>query len=121
MQEFFASAEREEKVVFSKEEFVEKISDEYKLSWLVPNAQKNEMEPIVMFLNEGAESEIRYPFEGEEFGYVLEGKIKIVTETTEYKAKKGDAFYIDGKRQHTVRNNGKTIAKIMWVTTPSNF
>ena len=51
LKEFFADADKDEKVVFSKDEFIEKITDEYKLDWLVPNAQKNEMEPILLKLN----------------------------------------------------------------------
>ena len=80
----FFTSDAEEKVVFSPADFFESEGEGIKKLWLIPNSQKNEMEPIIMFLNEGAESEIRYPFEGEEFGYVLEGKIRIVTETTEY-------------------------------------
>ena len=43
--EFFKE-EKDEKVVFSKEEFIEKESDGVLFRWLIPNAQKNMMEPI---------------------------------------------------------------------------
>ena len=45
--EFFRE-EAEEKVVFSKNEFIEKDSDGVLWSWLIPNAQKNMMEPVLV-------------------------------------------------------------------------
>ena len=75
----------------------------------------------MLILQPGAESEVRYPFEGEEFGYVLEGKITLVAGENSYNAKKGEAFYINGAREHKIVNTGATRAKIIWVTTPSNF
>lgn len=42
----FFKDEKEEKVVFTEAEFIEKIDATHKIEWLVPNAQKNEMEPI---------------------------------------------------------------------------
>jgi len=72
LKEFF-SEESQEKIAFSKEDMFETENNElkYTLMWLVPNAQKNEMEPIMITI----EPEGRYieeePHEGEEFGYVL--------------------------------------------------
>ena len=64
--EFFCE-ETEEKVVFSKNEFIEKDSDGVTLNWLIPNAQKNMMEPVLVELQPGAETPCDIPHEGEEF------------------------------------------------------
>ena len=77
LSEFFRE-ETEEKIVFSKNEFIEKDSDGVLWNWLIPNAQKNMMEPVLVELSEGVETTGDVPHEGEEFGYVLEGKIAIV-------------------------------------------
>ena len=69
-QQFFAE-QTEEKVVFGKNDFFESQSGDGNIVWLIPNSQKNEMEPIILTLPEGGSSDLRYPFEGEEFGYVL--------------------------------------------------
>lgn len=45
LKEFFSSEEDDEKVVFSKDEFIEKQGGGYVLNWLVPNAQKNVWSP----------------------------------------------------------------------------
>ena len=121
LQEFFASAEREEKVVFSKDEFVEKISDEYKLSWLVPNAQKNEMEPIYMRLFSGKGTDEDFPHDGEEFGFVLKGEITLIIGKRRHKVKKGESFYYSAQKTHRIVNSGNTDAEFIWVSTPPSF
>ena len=118
--EFFTEPKAEKVVYTSNDYFVSKNGDGNN-TWLIPNSQIKEMEPIILTLPEGGCCEERYPFEGEEFGYVLEGKVEIVTPKEKYKLKKGDSFSIDGKKQHTLVNGGKTEARVLWVTTPSNF
>lgn len=117
----FFTEKKEEKIVFGRNDFFESANGTGTNVWLIPNSQKNEMEPILLVLEEGEASDLRYPFEGEEFGYVLEGRVVIETDVSSHVAKKGEAFYINGIRQHRILNDGKTRAKIIWVTTPSNF
>ena len=118
--EFFRE-EVEEKVVFSKNEFIEKDADGVCLNWLIPNAQKNMMEPISVELSEGTLSPEDIPHEGEEFGYVLEGKIAIVLGNKHYICKKGEAFYYQANKPHYVVNKGKGKARFLWISTPPNF
>lgn len=122
LQTFFTEPKKE-KIVFGKNDFFESVNGDGNNLWLIPNSQKNEMEPIILELPEGGESDLRLPFEGEEFGYILEGKIEIElgNEKFLYKAKKGEAFYIDGKYEHKIRNIFNGRSRLIWVTTPSNF
>ena len=118
--EFF-SEEKEEKVVFSKEEFIEKDADGILQHWLIPNAQKNSMEPILVQLQEGAATPVDIPHEGEEFGFVLEGRVCIVLGNNRHLCKKGEAFYYAANKPHWIINQGKTAAKLLWISTPPNF
>lgn len=117
----FFTEDKEEKIVFTKNDFFESTNGDGTNIWLIPNSQKNEMEPIILLLNEEGSSDIRLPFEGEEFGYVLEGKVCIEYGKYKHIAKKGEAFYINGKREHRIINKNKGRSKVLWVTTPSNF
>lgn len=74
----FFHEEAEEKIVFSEAEYIEKQSDGMLWNWVIPNAQKNMMEPVLVELDAGASTPADYPHEGEEFGFVLEGKIAVV-------------------------------------------
>ncbi len=73
----FFSDTKEEKVTYTKDDMFEKDDDDlkYSLMWLIPNAQKNEMEPIMITLKPGGQYIEEEPHEGEEFGYVLAGTI----------------------------------------------
>lgn len=118
--EFFKE-EQEEKVVFSKNEFIEKDSDGVLWHWLIPNAQKNMMEPVLVELAEGVETSGDIPHEGEEFGYVVEGKIAVVLGKKYHLCKKGEAFYYPASKPHSIINKGKGKAKFLWISTPPNF
>ena len=120
LSEFFRE-EAEEKIVFSKNEFIEKDADGVLWNWLIPNAQKNMMEPVLVELLEGVETAEDIPHEGEEFGYVLEGKITIILGNKHYPCKKGEAFYYSANKPHHVLNKGKGKAKFLWISTPPNF
>ncbi len=120
LSEFFR-AETQEKVVFTKNEYIEKNADGVLSHWLIPNAQKNMMEPMRVELDEGVATAVDVPHEGEEFGYVLEGKISIVLGNKHHVAKKGEAFYYSASTPHYIVNKGTSVAKFLWISTPPNF
>ncbi len=122
LREFFNETE-DEKIVFQKDDIFiqEDTENKCEIHWIVPNAQKNNMEPILMIVDEGGQSMIHDPHEGEEFGFVLSGTIVIHIGNKKYKAKKGDSFYFKPSRTHFISNGGKTKAKVLWVCTPPSF
>jgi len=121
LKEFFSDIGREEKIVFSKNEFVEKCTDAYVLNWLVPNAQKNAMEPVHLLLRAGAQTEEDVPHEGEEFGYVLKGEITVYLGKRRVKVKKGESFYYSAQKMHKIVNQTAKDAEFIWVSSPPNF
>ena len=77
--DFFARDE-DEKVVFTPDDMFVKDDPEVNSSicWLVPNAQKNALEPIIVTIGAGGSTYPDDPHEGEEFGYVLSGSVTLV-------------------------------------------
>lgn len=122
MKDFFDEVD-EEKIVFRKEDFFVQENQEMlnSVTWIVPNAQKNEMEPIVLELKPGGSSQVDNPHEGEEFGYVLAGNISVHVGKKKYKAKKGECFYYKTNATHYITNDGKVDAKVLWISTPPYF
>ena len=92
--EFFNEAP-DEQIVFGKQDYFVKEDTEYKneIKWIIPNAQKNTIEPIYLTLQAGGSTCPDTPHEGEEFGYVLQGAVSIHLGNKTYKAKKGESFY----------------------------
>ena len=113
--------EEEKQIVFSVQDFFENEQDEYKIEWVIPNAQKNEMEPILLTLYPRCKSQEMTSHHGEEFGYVLKGSVTLVRGNKKYKLKAQETFYLDGSKGHYLYNHGNTDAKVLWITTPPMF
>lgn len=120
LKEFFSDSE-DNQVVFKKTDYFEKQDCELKntIEWIIPNAQKNIMEPIMLTLSEGGSTYPDNPHEGEEFGFVLSGSIEIHIGNRVHKAKKGEAFYFVPKYKHYITS--KNGARILWVSSPPSF
>jgi len=117
----FFSDDVQDKIVFTEADFIEKISEESTLNWLVPNAQKNNMEPVIMELNPDCSAPQDMPHEGEEFGYVLNGEIEIILGKNRHVCKKGESFYYIADRVHQIKNHKQKPAKFIWISSPPNF
>ncbi len=119
----FFSLEEEQTVVFKKDDFYEKENEQLKhmISWIVPNALKYEMEPIIINIEPGGQSEIDDPHPGEEFGYVLEGQVVLVLNKKRYVIRKGETFYYLANKEHYLLNQSHQHTKILWISTPPMF
>jgi transcriptional regulator with XRE-family HTH domain len=117
----FFNEEEDEKIVFKEEDFIEKRTDQMVLNWLVPNAQKNMMEPIFIELNQNSATEEDVPHEGEEFGYVIDGEIIIHLGKKKYVCKKGESFYFSSSKSHYIINVKEKTAKFLWISSPPTF
>ena len=110
-------------ITFKEEDFFESENEElgYVLDWVVPNAQKNQMEPMRIKIKPNGESKEIQPYEGEEFGYVIKGSVTLIYGNEEYKIKKGESFYFKANSSHYLKNDGKLETEILWISSPPNF
>jgi transcriptional regulator with XRE-family HTH domain len=119
----FFSDSADEKVVFTDEDMF--IKDDHGMrgfvKWLVPSAQKNRMEPILIEMGPGGETDEDDPHEGEEFGYVLAGTVKVVVGDRAMRARKDDSFYFKPVASHRLINAGKSVCRVLWISTPPSF
>lgn len=120
--DFFNEVETQQ-VVFREEDFFEKETPENgcKVKWLVPNAQGNMMEPILVELEPGGSTFTDKPHEGEEFGYVLEGSIELTLGKEKYVVKKGETFYYTSDEKHMIEAYDQNKARFLWISTPPTF
>ena len=120
---FFAKNDSE-KIVFGEDDIFVKEDDETlkgRIRWLIPSAQKNQMEPILVEMAPGGETVEDDPHEGEEFGYVLAGTIKVVVGDRVERVRKDESFYFVPSASHKLVNAGKGPCKVIWVSTPPSF
>lgn len=117
----FFKETKDEQIVFKEQDYFVDKQEEYTISWIVPNAQKNEMEPILLELLEDGKSQEINPHGGQEFGYILSGKVTLVCGNKKVTLKKGETFYIKGDETHYLLNDSKSVARVIWVSTPPVF
>ncbi|HPF53523.1 MAG TPA: XRE family transcriptional regulator [Clostridia bacterium] len=111
----------ESKVVYASDDMFIKEDEGLEIRWLVTNAQRNLMEPILVTLKAGAETAAHDPHEGEEFGYVLSGSLTLCDGEERFKLRRGDSFYFHPHGVHRLINSGKSEAKVLWVSAPPSF
>ncbi len=123
LREFF-SEDSDEKICFGNEDYFITNNEELKsaIQWIVPNSQKNKMEPIIVNLGKGGKTLRENPHEGEEFGYVLSGSIYLNLGNKKIRIKKGECFYFSPEMDHYIENTSIYMdAKVLWISTPPNF
>ena len=79
------------------------------------------MEPHLFRLAPGAGSGEAYQHEGEDFLYLLRGRLEITLAGKKYQLNAGDSFYFESTTPHEWKNPGKTETWVLWVNTPPTF
>lgn len=80
------------------------------------------MEPHIFYIEPGAGSEEAYSHQGEEFIFVLEGKLEIwLDEIEHYVLEPGDTLYFKSTHMHRWRNPTGNMTMVLWVNTPPTF
>jgi transcriptional regulator with XRE-family HTH domain len=114
---------KHEKVLFDKKARVlsSTSTERMKVELLVPSAQSRLMDPVLVSLAPGSSTEAHLGHEGEEFGFLLQGKVTLWVDKEVYTMRKGDCFYFSSDLEHQLHNSGKSTAKILWIVSPPVF
>lgn len=118
--DFFAG-DRDDQVVFRSDDYFSKLDEELgnRVEWIVPNAQKNAMEPILLTLRAGGSTYPDNPHEGEEFGYVLSGAVDIHIGSRVCRSSAGESFYYKADQPHHIGSEKGAV--LIWVSAPPSF
>ncbi len=118
--QFFAEDKPVQMVYTEDNRFIDQ-QENYILHWIVPNAHENKMEPLIIELPPKQHSELIGPSQAETFGYVLKGRVDLVTMNQRLKVKTNQCFYVFGDQQYSLENTSKSTATVLWVSTPPIF
>lgn len=117
----FFKEDKDEQFVFRADDFFIDEREDCTIGWIVPNSQKNGMEPILLTLPAGGESFEVAPHSGEEFGFVVSGTVILECDGKRNVLHKGETFYLHGRSFHRLKNEKKATANVLWVSTPPLF
>ncbi len=83
---------------------------------------KKVMEPHLFRIAPGATSGGSYSHEGEEFIYVLQGKLEVwMDEIERYVIEPGDSLYFESAQAHRWQSLSDKETLLLWVNTPATF
>ncbi|MFH1904025.1 MAG: cupin domain-containing protein [bacterium] len=119
---FFSKVERN-KIIYSKRDRIAISEGEGvpKVEVLVPGAQNRNMDVVLVDLDVGQATSEDKIHEGEEFGFVMAGKIALHLDKRVMKIFSGQCFYFQSEASHYIENVGKKRAKLLWVSSPPTF
>ncbi|MGM9929538.1 MAG: helix-turn-helix domain-containing protein [Bacillus sp. (in: firmicutes)] len=119
--DFFSEEDHEQKVVYGEEDQTGYEDEDrgYHIQWLVPESNEKEIEPVIITFEQQGEFKEFEPSLSETFGYVLEGKVKVILGGRTYFAKAGESIYYHASDEHQVVNAYKGKSKLLLVATDS--
>ncbi len=106
----------------SEKKFVQKNESGASLYLLSHHDPGKQMETYYVELKSGARADdFMKTHPGQEFIYVISGKLKILLDEVEYTLQKGDSFYFNSNISHSVSNKQVKRAELIWIVTPPNI
>ena len=103
-------------------EYFEKLDEQgNSRQWIVPTAQRFQMEPLLVVIQPHSSLEEDKPHNGEEFGYLMSGRLNLWLGDKVYHIKSGESFYYQASQKHRIENSGSRPAKFLWISTPPEF
>lgn len=76
---------------------------------------------LVQFSRNSDTNDIFTEHPGQEFCYILKGKVKFTLDEKEYQLSEGDSLYFNSNIPHSARNDSKSNAVMLWIITPPNI
>ncbi len=91
------------------------------LERLVPNGKGHLLQGNIHIVAPGGGSMGPMRHEGDEVGYVLEGRLVLSIGEALHELGPGDSFAFPSNLAHTYRNPGSQVTRVIWVNTPPTF
>jgi len=119
--DFFRETSQEKMVYREKDRVPIEKERIQRFELLVPGATNRRLEPVLLTLKQEQATPKEKPHEGEEFGFVLQGRVSLRFGKEITKLKKGECFYFWAEKEHWLENTSSRNAVILWITSPPYF
>ena len=102
--------------------YIESLDSNTKMALLTTSNIDKAMEPILYEIGPFGESgRSYYSHHGEEFIYIVEGKLDIYIDDVIHSLNEGDSLYFKSSQKHRFKNNTDKPTKAIWVVNPPTF
>jgi len=79
------------------------------------------LEPLLVTLPPGHRATEPFAHPGEEFGYVLKGRLTMLINGKEHVLQAGDTIHFSSRTRHSWENRGTSPVLAVWIVTPKIF
>ncbi|MCK2156265.1 XRE family transcriptional regulator [Exiguobacterium sp. 17-1] len=119
--DFFDEDTLNQKVVYSQKDVTryEDLEQGYHVTWLIPESNEKEMEPVLLHLAPGGHFKAYEPSGSETFVYVLEGSVTLRLGRESFVAAQGETLYYKASEIHQLRNDSKAETRVLVTATDS--
>lgn len=106
----------------SERRYIESIDSNTKIALLTSSNIDKTMEPILYEIGPDGESGRNfYNHIGEEFIFIVEGKLDVYIDNNVHHLEEGDSLYFKSTQNHRFKNNSDRVTKAIWVVNPPTF
>ena len=91
------------------------------LERIVPHGRGHLLQGNIHIVAPGGGSMGPMQHEGDEVGYVLEGRLELSIGEARYELAPGDSFAFPSRLPHAYRNPGPDLTRVLWINTPPTF
>ncbi len=107
---FFLSKEKRTRIIYPGSHIIAEL--------LVSKISNKSMEPLYKIVPVGCKSQGEHRHAGEEFGYILKGKLELKIGDQIKTLEPGDSFYFSSSLPHSYKNVGDVDVETIWVVSP---
>ncbi|WP_066388828.1 helix-turn-helix domain-containing protein [Neobacillus mesonae] len=116
---FFSEADRkaETKIMRNVISITNTLDNQFFYKDLSGNIGNPQFNPILVLLNPGANREDSYSHSGQEFLYVLEGKLTVLIDNEEHELNPFDCIFLNSTTPHNWMNKTDSIVKFLCISS----
>lgn len=102
--------------------YIESLDSNTKMALLTTSNMDKTMEPILYEIGPFGESgRSYYSHNGEEFIFIVQGKLDVFINDEIHSLNTGDSLYFKSNQRHRFKNNTADTTKAIWVVNPPTF
>ncbi|MGB9755683.1 MAG: helix-turn-helix domain-containing protein [Desulfurella sp.] len=120
VKDLLSDEKQQDKIFLTKNERTQIIypGSHVKAELLVSKISNKMMEPLYKIIPVGCDSQGEHRHNGEEFGYILKGKLELRIGSQSTVLEAGDSFYFSSLLPHYYKNIGDVDVETIWVVAP---
>lgn len=122
---FFENKVKPQQILFLKREQgrrLDSVASRAIFHLLAPDTPGRRMEPFFIVMEPGStQGKERHSHQGEDFVFLIKGKMEVFIGERKYVMEEGDSIYFDSSLPHGWNNISRGKTEVIWIASPPTF